>query len=249
MSAEDSVRGACDRLFDQYPLAIRNPHPAGLVRSMVLMLEDDGVARFHVLSHKHGEDGPVYSLFAWPAGRFTDIQAEIRDGRPVDDVIRVLNHGVPIPLHGSLFGWRRGDSITAMITIYAQYAPPHTEPSWTFMPLADIPEIQWPPFAGSRFFGNWFWDFYQAGNIVSLSDVIANTSETVFWVDTISSLGSGSCVVAADVSAPEGYKLLHGRYVYYRVLQAGKAVPSPEALLSDESRVDLAAGFRQSLQL
>src|SRR5215469_1496376 len=171
MSADDSVPSTCDRLFAQYPLAIRNA--AGPVRSMILMLNDDGTASFHVLMHKHGADGPVYSLFPWPAGRFSDIAEDIRGGRPVDEVLEVLARGVPVPLHGSLFGWRAGDSITAMIATYARYAPPHTEPSWTVMPLTDIPEDQWPPFTGRRFLGDWFWDFYDAGDIISLSNVIA----------------------------------------------------------------------------
>jgi hypothetical protein len=244
MSTKYSVRSSCDRLFAEYPLAIRHTHCSGLIRSMILMLEDGGAARFYVLSHNHGERGSIYSLFPWPAGRTSDIEEEIRAGRALDEVSRVLTRGVPVPLHGSLFGWRRDDSITALIAIYAKYSPPHTEPSWTIMPLTDIPETQWPPFTERRFFGDWFWQWYRAGSITSLGNLIASTPETVFWVDTKAILGSGSCAVAAEVSAPEGYRLRRGCYVYYRALRAGRPVPSLRALLSDDSRIDLSPGFR-----
>ena len=112
------------------------------------------------------------------------------------------------------------------------------------MPLTDIPETQWPPFTERRFFGDWFWQWYRAGSITSLSNLIASTPETVFWVDTKAILGSGSCAVAAEVSAPEGYRLRRGCYVYYRALRAGRPVPSLRALLSDDSRIDLSPGFR-----
>jgi hypothetical protein len=244
MSTKYSVRSACDRLFSQYPLAIRNARCSGLPRSMILTLEDGDIAKFYVLSRSHGEHGLIYSLFTWPAGRISDIEEEIRAGRPVDEVRRVLNCGVPLPLHGSLFGWRQDDSIIAMIAIYAKYSPPHTEPSWTVMPLSDIPEMQWPPFIVKRFFGGWFWNLYHDGSIIYLSDLIANTPGTVFWVDTKATFGSGSCVVAAEVSAPGGYRLPRGRYVYYRALQAGKTLPSLSEMLSNDSRVDLSPGFK-----
>jgi len=210
---------------------------------MILMLEDGDTARFYVLSHNYGEHESIYSLSPWPAGWISDIE-EIRAGDALDEVSRVLTHSVPVPLHGSLFGWRRGDSITALIAIYAEYSPPHIQPSWTVMPLADIPEAQWPPFTGRPFLGEWFWQWYRSGSITSLSNLIATTPDTVFWVDTRTTLGSGSCAVAAEVNAPEGYKLRCGSYVYYRALRMGKPVPSLQALLSDDSKIDLSPAFR-----
>jgi hypothetical protein len=214
---------------------------------MILMLENGGIAQFHVLSHSQGEGKSIYSLFPWPAGWFSDVEEEIHAGRPLHEVRRVLDRGVPIPLHGSLFGWRQDDSITAMIAIYANYSPPHTEPSWTVMPRTDIPEAQWPPFTSRRLFGRWFWQWYRDGSIISLSDLIAHSPDTVFWVNTMAALGSGSCAVAAEVRDPQGYGLPRGRYVYSRALRAGKPVPSLEALLASDSRVDLSPGFQQSI--
>ena len=112
------------------------------------------------------------------------------------------------------------------------------------MPLANIPEVQWPPFTEKPFFGEWFWQWYRSGSIASLSDLIATNPDTVFWVDTRTTLGSGSCAVAAEINAPEGYKLRRGSYVYYRALRMGKPVPSLQALLSDDSKIDLSPGFR-----
>jgi len=249
MSTTYSVHSACERLFDQYPLAVRNARCSGHAQSLVLMLEDEGIARFHVLSRSHGERRPFYSLFCWPAGRISDVEKEIRAGRPLDEVSQILDRGVPIPVHGSLFGWRQDDSITAIIAIYANYSPPHIEPSWTVMPLADAPEIEWPPFTGRRLFGSWFWNFYREGDIISLSDLIAGSPDTVFWADTMTTLGSGTCAVAAGLSSPEGYSLPRGRYVHYEALRAGRLVPSLGSLLSSDNRVDLAPRFRQSGQL
>lgn len=243
MNTKHSIRSSCERLFAEYPLAIRHTDCSGVIRSMVLMLKDGDTARFYVLSHSYDEHETIYSLSPWPAGWISDIE-EAQAGDALDEVNRVLARGVPIPLHGSLFGWRRDDSITALIAIYAEYSPPHTQPSWTVMPLTNIPEVQWPPFTGRSFFGEWFWQLYRSGSLTSLSNLIATNPDTVFWVDTRTTLGSGSCAVSAEISAPEGYKLRRGSYVYYRALRTGKPAPSIQALLSDDSKIDLSPGFR-----
>jgi hypothetical protein len=247
MGAEYSVSDACDRLFSEYPLAVRHTNCDGLIRSMVLMLEDDGAAKFNVLSHNHSAQGAIYSLFPWPAGRMSDVVEEIRAGRPLDEVRRVLESSVPVPLNGSLFGWREGDSITAMIAVYAHYSPPHTEPSWTAMPLADFPKEEWPAFTSELLLGNWFWDSYRSGSIISLSNLVASTPDTVFWVNTMTALGSGTCIVTEEISTPEGYRLPRGCYVYSQVLEAGITVPPLSELLADNSKIDLSPGFRSAV--
>jgi hypothetical protein len=114
------------------------------------------------------------------------------------------------------------------------------------MPLAGIPLQQWPPFTDDRLFGRWFWDYYQGGGIVFLSELIAGTRDAVFWADAKTILGSGCCVVTRDIKSPEGYTLPAGRYVYHEALQAGVPVPPLEVLLASTNTIDLALRLRPS---
>lgn len=93
-------------------------------------------------------------------------------------------------------------------------------------------------------FGHWFWEYYQAGTVVYLDDMIAETQDTVFWVDTTAILGTRCFAVSADVKDPAGCTLPQGRYMTYLTLRAGGPVPSLSDLLADPSRTDIAPRFR-----
>lgn len=93
-------------------------------------------------------------------------------------------------------------------------------------------------------FGDWFWEHYRAGNLVCLGGLIAETPDTVFWVDTRAILGSGCCAVARDITSPDGYTLRRGRYVYHQALRADKPMPSLGELLADTEKIDLAPRFQ-----
>jgi hypothetical protein len=238
-----SLYEVCRDLFAGYPLAVRvDACGARTVRSMVLMHRDGGDARFLVLSDHRGKPG--FSVYGWPVGEIVEIGAD--GGLDVPDTIQMaVRYSVPIPRDGSLFGWSDGRTITALVAVYATYTPVSPQPSWTVMPLVGVPQAQWPSFTGERFFGGWFWEHYQAGNIISLSGLIAATPDTAFWVDTEAVLGSDCCAVARDINDPRGYKLPCGRYVYYEALQTGKPVPPLSALLADAGKTDLAPRFQQ----
>lgn len=241
-----SVYESCDELFAAYPLAVRaGDGDTTTICSMVLMLRNDDDARFFVLSYDDGDGGkPSYLLRPWRDGAVVDIAD---DGAVAPDVIvDAVTQGVPIPEHGSVFGWRYGDAVTALILIYANRAPGAPEPSWAVMPLAGIPLQQWPPFTDDRLFGRWFWDYYQGGGIVFVGELIASTRDAVFWADAKTILGSGCCVVTRDIKSPEGYTLPAGRYVYHEALQAGVPVPSLEVLLASTNIIDLAPRLRPS---
>ena len=240
---------ACQELFAGYPLAAEAvDHGGRVVRSMVLMLRDGDDARFFVLSYDSAEDHPSYWLRSWPAGDIVDIGADSRAVVP-DEVASAVTCGLPIPRHGSLFGWTYGDTVTALLPVYAQYTPASPDPSWAVMPLASIPAAQWPSFTRNRFLGHWFWEDLRAGRIIALADLIAGTPETVYWVHTKAVLGSDCCAVAHDVRSPEGPTLRCGRYVYYQALQTGKPVPPLTALLADTGKIDLAPRFRRSVEV
>ena len=159
-------------------------------------------------------------------------------------VVKAVTHGIPIPRHGSLFGWNDGGIITALTAIYTQYTPQTPQPVFTSMPFVDLPERQWPPYTGEPLFGRWFWDSYEVGKFVSLATLIAATPGEVYWVNTKATLGSDCYAVARDVSSPGGYTLRRGRYVFYQALRAGMLVPSLTELLADSGKIDLAPRFQ-----
>jgi hypothetical protein len=234
----------CRELFADYPLATwAGACGADSLRSMVLMLQDGDYPRFFVLSHRRGGK-PRYTVYPWPVGGIAEITADAAAEIP-GWVRNVVTRGVPIPRDGSLFGWSGGDAITALVVVDAVYTPASPSPSWAVMPLAGIPDAEWPPFTREPAFGHWFWEHYRAGRVVSLSEPIAATRDTVFWVDTKAILGSDCCAVGRDVSAPPGHTLRRGCYVFYEALQADKGVPPLSALLANADKIDLAPRFQR----
>jgi len=237
-----SLKKECRELFASFPLAVEPvSHGRGAVQSMVLMLQDGDDARFYTLS-RHSERRP-YQFRSWPSGSTVDI-GDDRRGTVPDEVVSAVTLGVPVPRNGSLFGWMHGDAVSTLVAVRTKYSPALPTPSWALMPLADLPETQWPRFTGERFLGPWFWEAFRAGRIVLLADLIANNPATIYWVDTKATLGSACCAVTHDVTSHDGYRLRGGRYVYYKVLRAGTPVPPLAALLEDKEKVDLAPAFQ-----
>jgi hypothetical protein len=244
MIRTSSIYEACHELFADYPLAVRTASHAQAVRSMVLTVPEGDTAGFFVLSHDRLDDRACFTLRRWRTAEIMKIEA---DGGAVSDVVvNAMTHGVPIPRHGSLFGWRCEDTVTSLLGVYTRYAPEYPEPSWTVMPLAGSWETQWPPFTDEHPFGRWFWEDYWAGAIVCLGGLIASTPDTIFWIETQAILGCNCCVVARDVRSPEGYTVRRGLYVYHQVLRESKPVPSLEMLLADVGKTDLSPRFQRS---
>jgi len=239
-----SLYERCHQLFAGYPLAVTTVNRSGTVRSMTLMRQDSQDARFFVLSQDCSEGSPVYSLCPWNGCDRVDIDEDGADDSTKVDA-KVMISGVPIPRHGSLFGWRSGDSVTALVPIHADYTPTCPEPAWKVMPRAGIPAEWWPPFTNESLLGHWFWSYYRAGRIVSLATLIAGKPDTVFWTDRQEVPGRDCCAVARDITSPEGYTLRRGRYVYYGALRTDKPVPPMSTLLADVGRIDIAPRFRR----
>jgi hypothetical protein len=230
------VYAACRDLFDAYPLAVSAVNHFSTMHSMVLMLPDGDDVRFFVLLRIRGEGRPVYTLSPWRADGAVEIAA---DGEVPDQAADAVTRGVPIPRDGSMFGWTCQEIVSALIVVFARYTPDSPTPAWSVMPLVGIPEAQWPPFTGERFFGPWFWEHHRAGNIIGLGGLIAANPGTVFWVDTFEALGSDCYVVACDIKTPEGHILRRGKYVDAAALQAGAVAPSRTDPLADASKTDL----------
>lgn len=242
MIRTDSPYETCHRLFTEYPLAAEAIDESGLIHSLVLLLLDGDNARFFVLVANHTKDVVSYSLYPWRADGGVEIGPDVG---PVPDMFATaLSHGVPIPRGGSLFGWVREKTVTALIGVQTRYTPASPVPSWAVLPSAVSPAGDWPPFTGEHLFGPWFWDHYRARTIVLLDDLIAGTSGLVFWVDTTDVLGSECCVVARDLRNTTGYTLRRGCYVHYKALRAGKPVPPLPLLLTSPGKTDLGPRFQ-----
>ena len=229
----------CQYLYAKYPLASEPVNPTRIVYFMVLMLADGESERFFALSHNRAAATPSYQLRSWSGEDQLEIRPDADVAAP-DIFSDAVRHGVPFPADGSLFGWRHGDEITALIAFYAEYATGAPEPCWSVMPLADTPERQWPSFSS---FGGWFWKRLESGSIVNLGDLIATTPSTVFWSDTEPIIGSGCCLVTRDIKSGVGYTLRRGRYVHHSVLSSGEQVPPLDVLLTETRTTDLAPRF------
>jgi hypothetical protein len=239
-----STAETCRELFAGYPLAVTPISHDGAVRSMVLMLQDADDVAFFDLTRHGGSDEPTYSLCAWGSGDVIDFGAD-GTSAPPELARKVVTRATPIPRHGSLWGWRSGDMLTALLTVHASYSPEHPEPRWAVLPLAGIPRAEWPPFTGEPRLGQWFWSYRGDCRIVYLNDLIAGTPDTVFWIAADPSPDRGFCVVAQDIKSPEGYVMCRGSYVYYRIQLSGAQLPSPSTLLSRTDLIDLAPRLRR----
>lgn len=227
----------CQELFADYPLATEEVNHCGRTfKSMVLMLLEYDNPQFFVLSYDSGKVRSSYSLRQWGARDIVNIEVDGTAAVP-DVIVKVVGHGFPIPHDASLFGWNDRGVVT-VLTIF--YTKGRHMPRFTSMPFVDLSEPQWPPYVGESLCGRWFWDSHKAGKLVPLTDLIARTSNTVYWVNTDAILGSGCCAVARDVRDQEGPTLRRGLYVYYKALQAGGPLPELTALLAGNSKTDLA---------
>ena len=230
MTTTTSLYAVCQQLFADYPLAVKKLDPQGAAFNMVLMLEGPGEPEFFIISYWAG--GP-YSLARWRGDEVPDGQAE-----------GILSAAVPLPRDGSMFGWLDQGEVTATMIIYARYSPKHPVPGWAVSALAGRPEEQWPPFTGLTLADSRFWDHYRAGQIVDLAPLVAETPGSVFWVQAPAPLHA-CCAVAHDVTAPQGWVLPQGVYVWYQSLRDGEPVPSLADLLADPSKTDLAPRFQE----
>ncbi len=230
----------CQRLYANHPLAAWPVNPARSVYVMVLMVADGESERFFALSQNRAATTPGFQLCSWSGEDELELVADADIAAPDIFFSDAVLLGVPFPADGSLFGWRCGDEITALIAFYAEYAPGAPEPCWSVMPLADAREGQWPSFPS---FGEWFWKLLESGSVVYLGDLIATTPGTVFWSDTEPIIGSGCCLVIRDIKSDDGYTLRRGRYVHHSVLSSGEQVPPLDDLLSETRTTDLASRF------
>jgi hypothetical protein len=248
-----SLHQVCDQLYADYPLAVSGSEDGSgresATHSMILMLRGGGQTQFHLLSRCDvSDEAHFYLIRPWRDSGSQEIRAG--DHRVVTGVaVQALIYGVPLPRDGALFGWGDRDKITALVVFFAGYTPATPEPSWTVMPWAESPPAHWPFFVTERFFGEWFWDCFRRGEIISLDNVVAQTEKMVFWVDTDAELGWDSCAVMQDVDSGEGRVLPRGLYVYHQVLAEHVSLPDLDGLLDRVDKIDLSPKFRGTFEV
>ena len=147
-----------------------------------------------------------------------------------------MNHDETRPADGSVFGWLDNGTVTALIIYYTE--------GWSLCPHAGVPEDRWPLYTDDGQFGMLVRERLGTEGVVDLAPLIGDTRGLVFWVPAGAEAGSGIIAVKADLPPePDGYVLPAGRYVHYKTLRSGAALPSLGDLLADRQRVDLGLRF------
>jgi hypothetical protein len=232
---------ACSNLFDAYPAAVEVVDRNGPARSMILALPDGEEARFFILAHDAADGASSWTLGPWTA----DVCA-IAEWACTDDMAAaIVARGVPVPPDGTMFAWRDGYTLPALLAFYAD-AEKDVSPYWTTMQTVDadrpapVPQCS----AGIKCWER-FWGLYDAGDIIPATALVARNPGTIFWADARESLEYGCFVVARDVATLEGYVLPRGCYVHSDDLQAGGSMPMVDIVLADPGRVDMAPRVRR----
>jgi hypothetical protein len=245
-----SLYKGCENLFADYPLAVE-PVTAGRTQARMALVLESGTGTTSWTLHwvKDGQPSAFFTVRPW---RDRDQGVVIGSGGRTgqqgalsfEEAARVVITSVPFPRNGSMFGWKDGDTVTALILFYSD---PETdeEPVRSCMPLAGTPESQWPPFLGERLFGSWFWEYCRTGRIVDLGSLAGQTQRMVFWVPLeIPSAGPGCVAVKADLAAGDGtFTLPRGCYAWWKALRGGAPVPPLADLLADPRKIDLGTRF------
>lgn len=144
------------------------------------------------------------------------------------------------PADGSLYGWRHGTAITALIMFFDDGAP-DGGPSWTVCPHAGTPEAHWPTFTAGDWGPDWFREHYAAGHLADLGPLVASTRHVIFGIPA--GPGGEFCFAVKVDIGERGFVLPRGVYAYHGTLSAGLALPSLGDLLADERRMDLGPRF------
>jgi hypothetical protein len=228
-----SLHQRCRDLFGDYPEAV-----SADAQFIGVCVPGEPCSRDCVLVRR--EDGS-FTIGLWNRDGGTVITADTR--QVPAGYATAIAAGIPFPRDGSLYGWVSGE--TAVTTLIAFRADPDDpEPRFAPMPRAGSNAGQWPPFAAAPAFDAWFWDYREAGQLVSLRTTIRQTAGQVFWsAQQIPGGGPGVIAVAAPIAVPGGRRLEAGVYVYHAALRDGVPVPSLAQVLTDQDKTDLAALF------
>jgi hypothetical protein len=253
----DAVFLSCQRLFRDYPLAVRRHYAEFRYGSMVLASRapGSGSPRFSVLIMERDD---LFAIRPWDRRDWG--RAEIRAGEPVTDgVARLIESSAPVPRDGALLGWLDGGQVRAILIAFGRLPEPWDDPSAVpgiaVLPLASGNPARWPPLlAGSPPGGpleeRLLWEHSAGGQVADLTLLLGREAGLAFWVPgalgrDAASGADGHCVVVPERIGGDGCWLLAGVYADHRSLRAGAQVPLARQLLAMPGVVDLAWGAPQ----
>ena len=240
---ENAVFGACQRFFQDYPLAVRRHYAEFRYGSMVLASGPDAAdpraaARFSVLIKERDD---LFVIRPWDRRDWARV--EIRPGSPVPPAVsRLIESSVPAPRDGALLGWVDGGQVRAIIAARGRLPEPWDDPSvvpgLAVLPLAGSDPARWPP--GSLLEAR-LWEHAAHGQLADLPALIGRRAGHAYWVPEAITRHGGCIVVAERLGTPECW-LAAGVYADHAALREGIPVPLARHLLAMPGVVDLAHG-------
>jgi hypothetical protein len=237
-----AVFEACQRLFRDYPLAVRRHYAEFRYGSMVLAghpdAESQAAVRYSVLIRERDD---LFVVRPWDRRDWARV--EIRPGSPVPAAVcRLIDSSLPVPRDGALLGWVDGGQIRAIIAAHGRLPEPWDDPSVVpelcVLPLAGSDPARWPPDTLAE---RMLWEHAARGQLADLPALIGRRAGYAYWAPEAIA-GHGACIVVTErVGTPECW-LAAGVYPGRSALREGVPVPLARQLLALPGVVDLAHG-------
>jgi hypothetical protein len=237
---------ACQRLFRDYPLAVRRHYAEHRYGSMVLLHQDGGTARFLVLIMEWDD---LFVLRHWDRrdGSRVEVSADgPATGDGGADVARLIEASVPVPRDGALLGWLSGQQVSAVVAAYGRLPEPWDDPSAVpgvlVLPRAGSQPAEWPPLATSPRPDWQLWECVERGRLVDLTPLVSRSAGRVFWVPGEGGWQAGARVVVTERISDGGLWLPAGVYADHWSLREGIQVRTASQILALPGVVDLSGG-------
>jgi hypothetical protein len=173
------VFAACQRLFLDYPLAVRRHYAEFRYGSMVLAARSSGTAMFSVLVMERDD---LFVIRPWDRRDWARV--EIRPGELVPpQVVRLLSTSVPVPRDGALLGWVSGGQVRAILAAHGRLPEPWDDPfvvpGIAVLPLAGSDEARWPPVPLTE---APLWAHAAGGQLADMTKLVAREPGCAYWI-------------------------------------------------------------------
>ena len=236
-----SVFAACQRLFRDYPLAVRRHYAEFRYGSLVLAARSAGTATFSVLVMERDD---LFVIRPWDRRDWARV--EIRHGELIPpQIVRLISTSVPVPRDGALLGWVSGGQVRAILAAHGRLPEPWDDPfavpGIAVLPLAGSDEARWPPvpLTEAR-----LWAHASGGQLADMTKLVARQPGYAYWVPA-QGHHLPSCVVVTERIGTAQCWLAAGVYADYQALRDGTSLPPPRQLLAVSGVTDLAAPRRR----
>jgi len=177
-----SLFADCQRLFREYPLAVRRHYAEHRYGSMVMMSDDAGKAHFFVLIMERDD---LFAIRPWDRRDWKRV--EIRPCEPVDASVReLIGSSVPVLRDGALLGWVTGQQVRAVLAAHGRLPEPWDDatvvPGTLVMPRVGTQPGDRPPLTGRPLDDGRLWEYIARGELTDLTPLVARQPGRVFWV-------------------------------------------------------------------